>query len=98
MSTKPLNVNEDEIAKFEQVASQWWDLAGDFKPLHQVNPLRVQFISQHIAQHYDAKNSGFCDKKIIARNFQNLMFSRKILVENLFSLYFPLFGPVFVEK
>ncbi len=43
------NVNEDEIAKFENIASQWWDLTGDFKPLHQVNPLRVQFICQHIA-------------------------------------------------
>ncbi|TYK66833.1 bifunctional 2-polyprenyl-6-hydroxyphenol methylase/3-demethylubiquinol 3-O-methyltransferase UbiG [Colwellia echini] len=53
MTTKPLNVNEDEIAKFEEVASQWWDLTGDFKPLHQINPLRVQFICQHIAQQFD---------------------------------------------
>ncbi|MCI2284402.1 bifunctional 2-polyprenyl-6-hydroxyphenol methylase/3-demethylubiquinol 3-O-methyltransferase UbiG [Colwellia sp. MSW7] len=44
------NVNEVEIAKFEQIASQWWDLSGDFKPLHQVNPLRVQFICQHISE------------------------------------------------
>lgn len=41
------NVNLDEIAKFEKVASQWWDLTGDFKPLHQINPLRRQFIIQH---------------------------------------------------
>ncbi len=46
-----LNVSNSEIAKFEQIASQWWDLSGDFKPLHQVNPLRVQFICQHIALH-----------------------------------------------
>lgn len=45
-----LNVNDAEIAKFEQIASQWWDLAGDFKPLHQVNPLRVQFICQHVSE------------------------------------------------
>lgn len=44
------NVNEEEIAKFEKIASQWWDLTGDFKPLHQVNPLRIQFICQHIAE------------------------------------------------
>lgn len=44
------NVNEAEIAKFEQIASQWWDLSGDFKPLHQVNPLRVQFICQHMSE------------------------------------------------
>jgi 2-polyprenyl-6-hydroxyphenyl methylase/3-demethylubiquinone-9 3-methyltransferase len=67
MPTKPLNVNEDEIAKFEQVASQWWDLTGDFKPLHQINPLRVQFISQHIALQVNdiASNNGFYDKEII---------------------------------
>jgi len=62
MSSQPLNVNEDEIAKFEQVASQWWDLTGDFKPLHQINPLRVQFISQHIAHQTggtDSKNSFY---------------------------------------
>lgn len=67
MSSQPLNVNEDEIAKFEQVASQWWDLTGDFKPLHQINPLRVQFISQHIAlqgESTDSKNS-FYDMQMI---------------------------------
>ena len=67
MSSKPLNVNEDEIAKFEKIASQWWDLTGDFKPLHQINPLRVQFISQHIALLFNDSdaNNGFYDKKII---------------------------------
>jgi 2-polyprenyl-6-hydroxyphenyl methylase/3-demethylubiquinone-9 3-methyltransferase len=49
-TTNDLNVNQEEIAKFEEIASQWWDLAGDFKPLHQINPLRVQFICQHIAE------------------------------------------------
>lgn len=46
--SQPLNVNLDEIAKFENIAHQWWDLHGDFKPLHQINPLRRQFIIQHI--------------------------------------------------
>ena len=45
--SQPLNVNLEEIAKFEEVAHQWWDLQGDFKPLHQINPLRRQFIIQH---------------------------------------------------
>ncbi len=48
-----LNVNQDEIAKFEQVASQWWELDGDFKPLHQINPLRRQFICQHVGDIFD---------------------------------------------
>jgi 2-polyprenyl-6-hydroxyphenyl methylase/3-demethylubiquinone-9 3-methyltransferase len=42
------NVNLEEIAKFEKVANHWWDLDGDFKPLHQINPLRLQFIIQHM--------------------------------------------------
>ena len=53
--SKPLNVNQDEIAKFEQVASQWWELDGDFKPLHQINPLRRQFICQHVGDIFDKK-------------------------------------------
>ena len=67
MSSQLLNVNEDEIAKFEQVASQWWDLTGDFKPLHQINPLRVQFISQHIALQGDGTDSknSFYDMQMI---------------------------------
>ena len=51
--SKALNVNLEEIAKFEKVASQWWDLTGDFKPLHQVNPLRRQFILQHTGELFD---------------------------------------------
>ncbi len=50
-----LNVNPDEIAKFEKVASQWWDLSGDFKPLHQINPLRRQFIVQHLGEVFEKK-------------------------------------------
>lgn len=46
--SQPINVNPEEIAKFEKVAHQWWDLDGDFKPLHQINPVRRQFIIQHL--------------------------------------------------
>jgi len=56
-----INVNQEEIEKFEKVASQWWDLNGDFKPLHQINPLRMQFISQHVAQ----QEKSFFDKEIV---------------------------------
>mgnify|MGYP000294823187 CR=1 FL=1 len=53
--TTQRNVNLDEIAKFEQVAHQWWDLTGDFKPLHQINPMRRQFIIQHVDNLFDKK-------------------------------------------
>ncbi|GGD53088.1 bifunctional 2-polyprenyl-6-hydroxyphenol methylase/3-demethylubiquinol 3-O-methyltransferase UbiG [Lacimicrobium alkaliphilum] len=41
------NVDQQEIDKFSALASRWWDLDGEFKPLHQINPLRLDFISLH---------------------------------------------------
>ena len=42
-----MNVDHQEIAKFEAVASRWWDLEGEFKPLHHLNPLRLEWIQRH---------------------------------------------------
>lgn len=42
------NVDEQEIAKFAELASRWWDPEGEFKSLHAINPLRLNFI-QNIA-------------------------------------------------
>jgi len=39
-----MNVDLDEIKKFEDMASRWWDLEGEFKPLHQINPLRLNYV------------------------------------------------------
>ncbi|HSG62167.1 MAG TPA: bifunctional 2-polyprenyl-6-hydroxyphenol methylase/3-demethylubiquinol 3-O-methyltransferase UbiG [Pseudomonadales bacterium] len=41
------NVDNAEIAKFEALASRWWDKESEFKPLHDINPLRAGFINQH---------------------------------------------------
>ena len=38
------NIDQEEINKFDEIAEKWWDLEGEFKPLHQINPLRVGFI------------------------------------------------------
>ena len=43
---EPTNVDHEEIAKFEQLASRWWDPLGEFKPLHDINPLRLDYIEQ----------------------------------------------------
>jgi 2-polyprenyl-6-hydroxyphenyl methylase/3-demethylubiquinone-9 3-methyltransferase len=42
------NVNQHEIKKFGALAERWWDTHGEFKTLHAVNPLRIQFIRSHI--------------------------------------------------
>ena len=38
------NLDHDEVNKFDELAAKWWDMEGEFKPLHQINPLRVGFI------------------------------------------------------
>ncbi len=42
------NVDHAEIAKFEALAYKWWDQESEFKPLHEINPLRVNWIDEHI--------------------------------------------------
>ncbi|WP_297207594.1 bifunctional 2-polyprenyl-6-hydroxyphenol methylase/3-demethylubiquinol 3-O-methyltransferase UbiG [uncultured Pluralibacter sp.] len=51
------NVDSAEIAKFEAVASRWWDLEGEFKPLHRINPLRLGYIAE--------RSGGLFDKKVL---------------------------------
>ncbi len=43
--TTHVNVDPAEIRKFEELASRWWDRQGEFKPLHDINPLRLNFIN-----------------------------------------------------
>ena len=45
-------INQNEVDKFSAMASDWWNENGKFKPLHRFNPARVQFISQHLAKHF----------------------------------------------
>jgi 2-polyprenyl-6-hydroxyphenyl methylase/3-demethylubiquinone-9 3-methyltransferase len=48
MSTIEGNVDAAEIAKFEALAARWWDTEGEFRPLHQINPLRLDWIRQRV--------------------------------------------------
>ena len=51
MTAAQRNVDQDEIAKFEELASHWWDPDSEFKPLHDINPLRLNYINEraHLA-------------------------------------------------
>ncbi len=40
------NLDHDEVNKFDELATKWWDEDGEFRPLHQINPLRVDFIEE----------------------------------------------------
>ncbi|MBP0483269.1 bifunctional 2-polyprenyl-6-hydroxyphenol methylase/3-demethylubiquinol 3-O-methyltransferase UbiG [Sagittula salina] len=46
-------VDAGEIAKFEAMAAEWWDPNGKFKPLHMMNPVRLDYITTQIAGEYD---------------------------------------------
>jgi len=41
------NVDQAEIGKFDDLAHRWWDPQGEFKPLHDINPLRLEWIERH---------------------------------------------------
>ena len=41
------NVDAAEVAKFDALASRWWDPEGDFHSLHEINPLRLDWIREH---------------------------------------------------
>ncbi len=43
----------DEVAKFEAMATEWWDPNGKFKPLHMLNPCRLDYITRQIAAEFD---------------------------------------------
>jgi len=41
------NFDKEELAKFDDLAARWWDKDSEFKPLHDINPLRQNYIDQH---------------------------------------------------
>ena len=46
-------IDPAEVAKFEAMAAEWWDLEGKFKPLHMLNPCRLDYITQQISMEFD---------------------------------------------
>ena len=47
MTDTHINVDQAEIEKFSALAHKWWDKSSEFKPLHEINPLRIGFIEQY---------------------------------------------------
>ena len=55
--SKTQNVDPHEIRKFEELASRWWDRNSEFKPLHDINPLRANWIDS-LAPVAEQRSSG----------------------------------------
>lgn len=49
MTSSSPNVDASELAKFQDLASRWWDANSEFKPLHQINPLRLDWIGERVS-------------------------------------------------
>ena len=52
MTDKTGTIDPAEIAKFEAMAAEWWDLNGKFRPLHMMNPVRLDYITRQIAAEF----------------------------------------------
>ena len=48
-------INKEEIQKFSNLANEWWDVKGKFKPLHMFNPIRIHYITEKIKDHFNLK-------------------------------------------
>ena len=46
-------INKEEIQKFSNLAEEWWDVNGKFKPLHKFNPIRIEHILEYSYLHFD---------------------------------------------
>ncbi len=49
MNQSTANIDPAEVDKFEELASRWWDPNSEFKPLHDINPLRISYIKERAA-------------------------------------------------
>lgn len=52
------SLNSEQVNHFEQMADDWWDEAGPFRPLHQMNPCRLRFIKEHVALHFKKQSAA----------------------------------------
>jgi len=50
-------INKEEIQKFSNLAEEWWDVNGKFKPLHMFNPIRIEYILENIKKHFKITNN-----------------------------------------
>ena len=61
-------INREEIQKFSDLADEWWDVNGKFKPLHMFNPIRIEYITEKIKQEFNLvnRNNNFLkDQKVL---------------------------------
>ncbi|SEK73632.1 3-demethylubiquinone-9 3-methyltransferase [Roseovarius nanhaiticus] len=58
MQRSASTIDDAEVAKFQAMAEEWWDPTGKFKPLHMMNPCRLDYITQQIAAEFERDLEG----------------------------------------
>lgn len=48
-TTAKINIDPAEVSKFDEIAFRWWDTNSEFKPLHDINPLRLRYIQKYVS-------------------------------------------------
>lgn len=66
------NVDATEIEKFSKLADKWWDKTGEFKPLHDINPLRLDYINRHAHLHGKSIVDVGCGGGILSESMAKL--------------------------
>ena len=61
-------INKEEIQKFSNLADEWWDVNGKFKPLHMFNPIRIEYILERSLKHFKIDKN----KKLLLKNLKIL--------------------------
>ena len=61
-------INKEEIQKFSNLADEWWDVNGKFKPLHMFNPIRIEYILEEISNHFKLDK----EKNLFLKNLEIL--------------------------
>src|SRR5690606_21829804 len=51
-------VDRADVDRFERIAADWWSASGPFRPLHRMNPVRIGFIRDRVADHFGADPSA----------------------------------------
>jgi len=66
--TEKSSIDKEELNKFNKTYSEWWDNEGEFKTLHQINPIRIDYITSKIKQYFNISTA----KKQLLNDFRLL--------------------------